>query len=880
MNFKSLLSGILIFFLSVFLISVFSPFVYIAYSADTGVIEGKVVDKSSGLVLPGVTIMIESKDVMVFTDENGKYRIDIDPGTYNLRAELLGYNPTEAVGVVVVEETTSTVNLKIEEAQAIRGEEFIVTGERLTVPLSKTTASVAIVGTSEIDKLTSATNASDLIINAPGIQVEGGGSDFSKTIKIRGRTIAPPSSASAGILLLVDGIPANDPASGYANVYQVPSENIERIEILKGASSAQYGGQAAAGVINIITKKGQKKPITTASISLATYQPRKNAETELNESYNFTHSWGNKYFDYSISGAYAHTSGMTTADKNKVGSAFRLFAEKNPGIKSRLPDGTKVLPDRKEIPFMNGKSLNELMDVSDIDKGERYSVGLNLGINLFKNNTLRIMPQVSLLNFYTPFTPGNIALQGEDDTFLQFTLKIFNKKDALRIADKWEITPNLTYNFRMGLTKSTGGAIFIAITDFQDFNKEEEALGKKDGYVGEDPTSPFQQSPVYSIDRSVSFANDISYKFNNIFDGDTFTVGQEYLWVKSTSPFNNYTELSVKRNVHSLFFQNMLAIKKLTIAVGGRWDQSTTYIEDFDDEFSPRIGLNYELTPGTTLRFSVGRARRFIDFARQFGLGQSNGRLWGNPFIGPEVNWTYELGFRFSTKYLSGDLAYFYDDMADLEIPVPLSAVGYDNPETYAQEVLSVSPESLFAKNINTTNTRAGIFINGPDAVFQGFDMSLDFAPLQNWAITASYTFTRAVVGNNNPFDFGQGTPQDLWLLDGKTLGPKFQKEMKIDYMPTHIFKFSSVYTLPFGLSTTITGRYKSTTAFFSGSYAGGIWNQPEHWVFDYKMAQPLMNGKLTFTFAIENVFSKLFYESGGIPSNVAKYIFGVEAKF
>ena len=211
---------------------------------------------------------------------------------------------------------------------------------------------------------------------------------------------------------------------------------------------------------------------------------------------------------------------------------------------------------------------------------------------------------------------------------------------------------------------------------------------------------------------------------------------------------------------------------------------------------------------------------------------------------------------------------------------MPLSAVGFDRPEDYAVQILSNSPETLAAKGINTGHVRAGTFINGPDEVMQGFEISVDFTPIKSWTVNTSYTFTRAVVGNNNPFDFGQGTAQDQWFVEGKSLGPKFQGGNRIDYMPTHIFKFSSVYTFPFGLSTTINGRYKSTTEFFSGNYAGGIWRQPEHWVFDYKMSQPFMNGKLNFTFAIENVFSKLYYESGGIPSTVAKYIFGVEAKF
>ncbi|RMF95597.1 MAG: hypothetical protein D6734_05225, partial [Candidatus Schekmanbacteria bacterium] len=226
------------------------------YAEGNGIIKGKVTDKKSGQPLPGVTITVDGTDIITFTDEKGEYEIQIPEGTYKLLAEFLGYKVATAVNVVVVEGEKTKVNFPMEEEAAFMGEEVVVTGEKLTVPLSKTTATVSVVSSKDLEKVPVATNASDLIMNTPGVQVESGGSDFSRTIKIRGRTVAPPKVASSGILLLIDGIPANDPGSGYANVYQIPSENIERIEVLKGASSAQYGGQAAAGVINIITKKG------------------------------------------------------------------------------------------------------------------------------------------------------------------------------------------------------------------------------------------------------------------------------------------------------------------------------------------------------------------------------------------------------------------------------------------------------------------------------------------------------------------------------------------------------------------------------------------------------------------------------------------------
>lgn len=245
------------------------------------------------------------------------------------------------------------------------------------------------------------------------------------------------------------------------------------------------------------------------------------------------------------------------------------------------------------------------------------------------------------------------------------------------------------------------------------------------------------------------------------------------------------------------------------------------------------------------------------------------------------MNWTYELGFRFSTKYVSGDIAYFYDDYSDYEITVPITALGFKDGSEYSEKVLGISKAAQLASGKNFTQTRSNTYLNGPNVVFQGFDTSLDINPTKDWQVTLSYLFQRSIVGNNNPFDFGQGTPQQLFLAaDGIPVGPKFENGNRIEFMPTHIFKVGSNYTFPFGLRMDVEGRYKSSTNFTTAIYPGGILPQPDHWIWDLKMAQPLFNGKAKLTFSIENVFSKLYFENGEIPSNVARYVWGLETKF
>ena len=62
-----------------------------------------------------------------------------------------------------------------------------------------------------------------------------------------------------GTLVLVDGIPMN--MDGRYNLDDIPSDAIERIEVVKGGGSVLYGSEATGGVINIITKKQLRNKI-------------------------------------------------------------------------------------------------------------------------------------------------------------------------------------------------------------------------------------------------------------------------------------------------------------------------------------------------------------------------------------------------------------------------------------------------------------------------------------------------------------------------------------------------------------------------------------------------------------------------------------------
>jgi len=80
-------------------------------------------------------------------------------------------------------------------------------------------------------------------------------------------------------LVMVDGIPVNEPDSGIVDWTSIPIEIVERIEITRGPSAALYGNQAIGGVINVITREGSPELVTSITSDWGSYSYQNNAVT-------------------------------------------------------------------------------------------------------------------------------------------------------------------------------------------------------------------------------------------------------------------------------------------------------------------------------------------------------------------------------------------------------------------------------------------------------------------------------------------------------------------------------------------------------------------------------------------------------------------------
>jgi len=128
-------------------------------------------------------------------------------------------------------------------------EELVVTGSLDPLPASQIASSLTVINREEIEQR-QVRYLSELLRDVPGFAVSQAGGPGSLTqVRVRG-------AESNQLLVMIDGIRANDPASGDEFQFQYAlTSDIERIEIIRGPLSATWGTDALAGVINIIRRK-------------------------------------------------------------------------------------------------------------------------------------------------------------------------------------------------------------------------------------------------------------------------------------------------------------------------------------------------------------------------------------------------------------------------------------------------------------------------------------------------------------------------------------------------------------------------------------------------------------------------------------------------
>lgn len=225
--------------IAVYLVLTFLP--ALSFAGTTGKIAGTITDASTGDPLPGVNVVLEGTMMGAATDVNGYYFIiNVPPGTYTLKAMMIGFQAHTIENVRVSVDMTSTYNIQLRETVLDVGAEVTVVAERPIVQKDMT-SSLSAVGADEIEAMP-VQEVADVLELQAGLVRDGFGG-----IHVRG-------GRTGEVAYWVDGIAATDNYSGDLGV-EVENSSVQELQVISGTFNAEYG-QAMSAVVNIVTKEG------------------------------------------------------------------------------------------------------------------------------------------------------------------------------------------------------------------------------------------------------------------------------------------------------------------------------------------------------------------------------------------------------------------------------------------------------------------------------------------------------------------------------------------------------------------------------------------------------------------------------------------------
>jgi len=214
------------------------------WAGTTGKITGRVYDKSTGVPLPGVNVIIRGSSMGAATNLDGDYFIiNVPVGTYTMTASMMGYSPLEVQNVQVSADLTTTIDFPLGETQLDIVREVVVVAERPIVERDVTSSSKRLDGAT-IERMP-VTTFTDVVANQAGAVETGGG--YSGGLHIRG-------GRDNEVVYVVDGVIANDPVYMQRGV-NIETNAIAEMSVISGGFNAEYG-EAMSGIVNIITKEG------------------------------------------------------------------------------------------------------------------------------------------------------------------------------------------------------------------------------------------------------------------------------------------------------------------------------------------------------------------------------------------------------------------------------------------------------------------------------------------------------------------------------------------------------------------------------------------------------------------------------------------------
>lgn len=511
---------------------------------------------------------------------------------------------------------------------------MVVTATRTMKQLQEVPASVSVVTAADIEKK-NITSMQEALQHLPGVYMN---QSAQSGIQLRG-------FSSEDILILVDGMQMNTTYNGSANLNTIPVENIERIEVLRGAASSIYGGYAVGGVISITTKEAQKVGTHVDAVvsygSNSTWKKSLQVNSKVNDKWSFGLGYENRKAD-GYYGAYRTAKGQ---------AGTGTYTANLP----QLANGYYVYGSQGERDWEHENYNAHIKYNFDEEKSLKYTYGKTKTTFSYANAKSYVKDAAG-----NPVYNGSVTTQNGDK--ISFTASKFYgyenwyEKDTHALTYKDEgnkLTASISYvdSKKDGFTSPsvpssyddidwTGAGSYSShpgkVINY-DIEKAWENIGKHTIVVGanfkqEEMTQDRFQVSNWKNENSITGHTGQDHgKVNNL----AVFIQDEY---KFNDPFTMYLGLRLDHyKKGSGTFMNTDGSNNIH-----ETSESKTY-----NELSPKIAFDYKADDSTNYYVSYGHSFRPPTMYKMYRYSEFTSYWYvPNPDLDPETSDTFEIGMK------------------------------------------------------------------------------------------------------------------------------------------------------------------------------------------------------------------------------------------
>lgn len=688
---------------------------------------GDVKSKVTGDHLPYAIIKVKGTRLVTQCDATGHFKLgDLPLGKQTVIASVVGYKDQQLV-VEMKRNTGTGAYFQLEEDE-LSINQVVVTGTR-TLHYVKNVPIRTEVLTSQAIANKNAQNVYEALEGVPGIRVEQQ-CQFCNFSEVRMQGLGAEHTQ-----VLIDGEPIYSGLAGVYGLQQMGTNDIDRLEVVKGAGSALYGSSAVAGAINIITKEPTYEPMVKGDVQFGNF-------------------------------GYKNYSASASMRRNNIGlNIFAQHTETDP------VDATKEGLTRKEVKHKDGVS-------------DRVDSKLtNLGFGLY---------------FFNPFTNGDkLVLRGKvideqraggtltDDLYLN------------PFSEGTENIKTNRLSFDLAYTLPIGSHSELNLAAAYVYHKRNATndtfLGSYKAAHNDSAPNVEMMRPYLAKERTFT----PSVTFTSTLGNHTLLAGAQAYFTRlnetglycvddSTSAYfgTAYTSKGKKHaNEFGLFLQDEWNIlPNLSVVPGVRLDfhnsgeeyQSSEKVFDSsfpatkfnETSFNPRLAVKYEVTKALVLRANFGTGFRApYGFSEDLHLCSGSPRVWKSSDLKGERSISYNLSADYYGKNFQLSANIFRTDL---------------------KNKIEFSPADDNVKKLGYTYQ----WRNEDDAYVQGIELGAKANLFKDFVAGLNWTF------NQGKFKHERGDwAETKYAKDSKNISrfPAMTGDLTLDYTPgTWTFSVSS----------------------------------------------------------------------------------------